>query len=281
MWGRCSPPVSPPAVPLRERATGRRRPVGKEGAQLPRGDIPLLARGRCKAPQMYTLRLGYFGQGPGRSCDWSWGLQVWAAGSCLSDSDSLPDPGNPRAPLCWGRLSHPFPACFVVMKTQRGAGMWLRTTRESGDRDKVWVGICPLTPWHSRGWVTRGPQGCPRGDPHFFTAVPPPAPALCPGQSSPGAADPQPGAGSRWRRRLSADPVSPGLSSLNASNACQKYLCGTWKVNFSFPFFNSGGAGRVTGCEKGRWGGCASLASEWAGRGVEQKVSLLPDFSTL
>lgn len=33
--------------------------------------------------------------------------------------------------------------------------------------------------------------------------------------------------------------------SLNASNACQKYLCGRWKVNFSFSFFNGRGVGRV------------------------------------
>lgn len=122
---------------------------------------------------MYTLRLGYFGKLPRRSCDWSWGLQVWAAGSCLSDSDPLPDPGNPRAPLCRGQLSHPFPACFMVMKTQRGAGMWMRTTRESGDSGKVWVGICPPpTSWHSQGWATRGPQGYPGGGPHFFRGVP-------------------------------------------------------------------------------------------------------------
>lgn len=230
---------------------------------------------------MYTLQLGYFGKGLGRSCDWSWGLQVWAAGSCLSDSDPLPDPGKPESPAVLGTAFTPLPASFHG----DGNPAWGRDVAENntgkrGQSQSLGVNLPPLL----HGTPVAGPLTVPRAvlevPPFSFTAVPPPSPALCLGQSSPGTADPQPGAGSRWRQRLSADPVSPGLSSLNASNACQKYLCGTWKVNFSFPFFNSWG-GRVTGCEKGRWGGCASLASEWAGREAEQKISLLPDFNTL
>lgn len=39
--------------------------------------------------------------------------------------------------------------------------------------------------------------------------------------------------------------------SMNASKACQKYLCGRWKVNFSFSFSMAGG---LAGCEKARQG---------------------------
>lgn len=170
--------------------------------------------------------------------------------------------GNPRAPAVLGTAFAPLPGSFHGDENPAwGRDVAGNNKGKPGQSQSLGVNLPPPTSWHSHGRATHSPQGLPGGAPHFFTAVPPPAPALCLGQTSPGTADPQPGAGSRWRRRLSADPVSPGLSSLNASNACQKYLCGTWKVNFSFPFFNSGG-GRVTGCEKGSWGGCASLASE-------------------
>lgn len=61
---------------------------------------------------MYTLQLGYFGKGLGRSCDWSWGLQVWAAGSCLSDSNPLPDPGKPESHAVLGTAFTPLPSSF-------------------------------------------------------------------------------------------------------------------------------------------------------------------------
>lgn len=66
-------------------------------AKLPPWDIQLLAQGRCKNPPMYGLHSVYFGKGRRRSCDWSWGLKVWAAGSCLSDSDPLRDLGKPES----------------------------------------------------------------------------------------------------------------------------------------------------------------------------------------
>lgn len=106
LTGTRGPGLPVPAVSLGERATRKRLHVGKEGAQLPRGDVQLLAQGRCKAPQIYSLRRGYFGKGQGRSCDWSWGLRVWAAGSCLSDSDPLPDPGKPESPRWAGDGFH-------------------------------------------------------------------------------------------------------------------------------------------------------------------------------
>lgn len=120
------------------------------------------------------------------------------------------------------------------------------------------------TPWPGH---LEGAQGCPGGAPCFFTA------GTRPAQTTAVPLVPRVRARNRRRRRLSAGPVSPRLVSLKASNACQKYLCGRWKVNFSFLFFNGGGGwGGVVG-EKGGQGGCASPASEWAGKGKLSKRS--------
>lgn len=175
--------ADPGALP---RVVPRGKPVARGGGEgrcpAPPRDIQLLAQERCEDPQMYRLWLGYFGKGRSRSCDRSWGLQVWRAGSCLSDSHPLPDLGETREPpRCWGQLSHP----LVMMKTKCWAVMWLGTTRENGDQSSG-VGANP-TPalWDPYGQATCGPQGCPGGAPHFFTAVPPPAPALWLGQDQP------------------------------------------------------------------------------------------------
>lgn len=178
----CPSGMQPTQAPCPVGCHGGGKVPRGEGAQLPRGDIQLLAQERCEDPQMYTLRLGYFGKGRNRSCDRSWGLQVWTAGSCLSDSDPLPDLGETREPpLCWGQLSHPFPLPSRLFNDDENQVLGSDVAGDNrGNRGQSpGLGANPTpTLWHRCGRPPMVPRAVLEVHPIFFTAVPPPVPAL-------------------------------------------------------------------------------------------------------
>lgn len=94
--------------------------------------------------------------------------------------------GKPESPRCAGDSfctpSRPRPGLFNDDENQAvGSDVAGDNTGNRGQSPGLVTNPTP-TPRHPSGRATRGPQGCPGGPPHFFTAVPP---ALWLGQEQP------------------------------------------------------------------------------------------------